>query len=410
VRTPILAVALMTGCGARTGLLMPDAGPRPPEQDAGNPHDCVILPQGTGDVTVDLDTDAHLAVADVMFVVDATDSMDGEIGTIRERLQDRIVPGIARALPDVEFGVAAFADFPVNGYGTSDDRPFRLLLPVTSDLVAAQAAVDEIPGWSGEDLPESQVEALYQVATGEGLDPWVLPRSGCPSGGMGYACFRSDAIPIVVLFTDAPFHNGPGGADAYDEGLFPGDTPHTFDEATAALDALGARFIGLDSGDSFSTGRPDMVDVARAVGSVTSRGSPLVFDIGSDGDGLDHDVVDAIETLADAVPFDVDALALDVPGDAWDATQFVVSIAPLRADPADGVESMDATTFHAVVPGTSVTFLLTLRNDAVVPGPVAVRIPLRIVFRGDGHSPIGEEIVDLVIPGADGSGDCPAGE
>jgi hypothetical protein len=407
VRTGLTTACLLAiGCGAKTGLLVPDAGPDAGGvQDASVPRDCVVVPFGVGDVTVDLRTEARLEVADVMMVVDATASMTEEIDAIRERLRDRIVPGIARAIPDVEFGLAVFADFPARGFGTKPDLAYRMILPVTGDLVAAQAAVDEIPDWNGEDHPESQVEALYQTATGEGLEGWIPPAPGCASGGDGYPCFRREAVPIVMLFTDAPFHNGPGGSNAY-EGL--DGPPHTWEEAVDALDALGARFIGLDSGGGLlPSGRSDMIDTARSIGSVTVDGTPLVFDIGDDGKGLDSDVVEAVETLADAVRFDVEAVAVDVPGDDLDAMDFVVSIAPLRAEPASGVETVTSTAFEGVEPGTHLFFLLNLHNDSVVPGPRPLLVPLRIVFRGDGRSPIGERIVDLLIPAKDGSGDCP---
>src|SRR6185503_8772042 len=105
---------------------------------------------------------------------------------------------------------------------------FVRLTSVTTDLVAVQSGVDLLPLLDGNDGPEAQVEALYQIATGEGLGSFVEPSSGCRSGGAGYACFRRDALPIILMFTDAPFHNGPNDQYPY-QGIAP--APHSWQQA-----------------------------------------------------------------------------------------------------------------------------------------------------------------------------------
>lgn len=64
-----------------------------------------------------------------------------------------------------------------------------------------------------QNLAESAGVALSAVATGgpiyTGWDRPGVPARTCPSGHFGYPCFRSDAMPIVVLVTDAPMMNGP---------------------------------------------------------------------------------------------------------------------------------------------------------------------------------------------------------
>src|SRR5690606_32226463 len=166
---------------------------------------------------------------------------------IRERLRDRIAPGINEAIPGARLGVATFADFPVGSYGETIDYPFRLHLRASSELEQVQAAMDSITLGNGSDEPESQVEALYQLATGEGIGSYVPASLGCPAGGWGYACFRNDALPVILLFTDAPFHEGPGGYEPYSPAAL-GVTPHTYADAVRELNAQGARVIGFDSG------------------------------------------------------------------------------------------------------------------------------------------------------------------
>lgn len=407
----MLAAGALPGCGAKTGLLVPERDAAPDaEVDSGTPEiPCYTLDFEMGDLTADLSTEAQLAVADVLFLVDVTGSMSQEIDNIQRRLRDRIVPGIAEEIPDVGIGVAYFADFPYGDFGLDDDVPFRLLWPITSDPIEAQAAVDQLPVLDGNDGPESQVEALYQVATGEGFgsfpDYLVDPSFGCPTGGSGYPCFRREALPVVLMFTDAPFHNGPNGVYPYHN--IPDGTPHSWQQAVDALGELGVSFIGLDSaGFTDLGGAEDMRATATALGTVDVDGDPLVFDIGDDGGGLDDTVVDAVKTLADRVRFDVDVVVEDVPGDAIDARILIQSVRPLAADPPNGFESMTESAFLGVIPGTRVTFTVTLRNDVVPRGPEPQFVRVRIVFRGNARTTLRVLELDLVIPAEDGEG-CP---
>lgn len=392
---------LVVGCGAKTGVDVPDAtldgGP-----DADIP--CIeLLPDG-GPIDLPLSTEAQVGQADVLFLIDTTASMQDEIDQIRDTLRDQLAPAIESELQDTRIGVATFADFPIDPYGDSEagDVPFQLLLPMTDDLSRVQAAVQSIALGNGRDEPESQVEALYQVATGEGLGSFVPTSFGCPSGGFGYPCFRDDAIPVVLLFSDAPFHNGPTGTNAYEDIL---PTPHTYEEARDELGANEVVVMGFDSGDGGA--EADMEDLARDTNALDASGNPLVFDIGRRGERLGTGVIDAISLFADAVVFDIDAILLDPdPGDGVDVTAFVEAIVPLSASPPDGVAEIDreAGVFRGVVSGTTVVFQLRIRNDAVVPGPRAQRFRLEIVFRGDGRTRLDRRIIEIVIPGTDGSG------
>lgn len=406
------ALALTIGCGAKTGLALPDgamdAGIDAPMEDASIP--CIEVPPDGGLIEIPLETETRLARADLVFLIDTTASMQDEIDQIRDKLRDALAPAIDNEIPDAQFSVATFSDFGTGSYGDPDDRAFTMVLPMTGDLSRVQAAVNSIELANGRDEPESQVEALYQVATGEGLGTWVDPSFGCPMGGRAYPCFRLDALPIILLFTDAPFHNGPasspGGpmSNPYTAGdIVP--PPHTYDEAVAQLDALGVRVIGFDSGDG--GGAAHLRRVATDTDAVDEGGAPLVYDIGRNGEGLGTGVVEAMKTFADAVIFDVDAIVQDpVPGDDVDVTELVEAVVPVRAIPMDGIDSIDteANVFRGVRSGTTVVFQLRIRNDAVVPGPTARRFQLEIIFRGDGRTRLGRRIVEIVIPGLDGEG------
>ena len=420
-RGPLLAalaalalVAIVPGCGAKTGLYVPDSGVDAANvSDAGpdssvdaGPIPCVIIepdPDG-GLIELPLDTEVQLGRADVAFLIDTTASMTQEIEQIRRDLRDRIVPGIRAAIPDAQLAVATFADFPapVCGYGELDDNPFRLVLPSTEDIPRVQSALNSLMLGNGRDEPESQVEALYQLATGEGLGRYVPASFGCAAGGFGYPCFRTDALPVVIMVTDAPFHNGPRGAEPYDCRADLDVEPHSYNDAVTALDAGGIRAIGLYSGPGGGQGFGHLQQLAVDT-DATDSGSPLVFDIGTRGERLTDSVIRAIETLASVIVMDIDTFLVDPdPLDGFDPRELVIAVVPVRAEPMDGIDSIDfdANTFRGVRTGTRVVFQLQLRTD--IPrewGPRRVR--LEVVFRGDGRTRIGSRLVELVLPGDD---------
>ncbi|HJK93957.1 MAG TPA: vWA domain-containing protein [Polyangiaceae bacterium LLY-WYZ-15_(1-7)] len=410
------ALALV-GCGAKTGLYVPDGGDNESFDagvdggldasmaDAGPDADiCVDVPFDGGPVEVDLDVEAQVGAADIAFLIDVTASMQEEIEEIRSRLRDQLVPAIRDAVPDSRLAVATFADFPVGDYGSSGagDKPFELRLPMTSNINEVQAAVDNIELGDGRDIQESQVEALYQLATGAGRGSYVEPSAGCPAGGLGYACVRRDALPVVLLFTDAEFHNGPGGVFPYGSDVIP--RPATYEEAVRALNALGVRVMGFDSGGGLA--RDHLREVARDTEAI-AEGSPLVFDIGTSGQRLGTSVVEAIETLAGSLEQDIDAVLVDpVPSDGVNVLDFVEGVVPLRAEPPDGVAGIDVEggVFLQARAGTRLIWQIVVRNDAVVPGPSPRRFRLEIIFRGDARRRLGRRFIDIVVPGEGGEG------
>jgi hypothetical protein len=397
----LLFAGLVAGCGAKSGLLFGD-------RDGGLTDDGGVLPphepicaamDGIGETRLEIPFTTRIETADVLFLVDATSSMRDEIDEIRQRLKDTLAPGIAAEIRNVRFAVAYLGDFPVDPFGSNADRPFGLLQEVTGDLDDVEIAVDAIPLLEGGDGPEGQVEALFQSATGQGIGEYVAPTR-C-TDGRGYPCFRSAASPIVLLFTDAAFHNGPGGSDPYSD-ISP--LPHTYAAAVDALVAIGARVIGLNSGGGF--GAEDLSRIASDTGAVGPLG-PLVFDIGFRGEELDEGVVESMRTLANEVPLDVSARAQDVPGDEVNAIIFVKSLTALRAEPPEGVASFAETTFRQVKPGTTVVFELVIDETAVPRQPHVREHWLRIVLVGEGDTPLAEQDVIIRISGTEEDADCP---
>jgi hypothetical protein len=183
------------------------------------------LPYGGSAVSDPMNIATTVRTADVYFLMDTTGSMGGELYNLQSQLTSGtfiagcsggIIGAIRCTIPDAWFGVGWHDDYPVDPYGgAGTDYVYGHRLDITSDTAAAQTAVNSLAIHWGYDWPESQSQALWAIATGGGLGPFLTARSGCPAGRWGYPCFRGGTIPITVLFTDAPFHNGPNPANDY---------------------------------------------------------------------------------------------------------------------------------------------------------------------------------------------------
>lgn len=409
---------LLIACGAKTGLYVPDADAEMDAPldagvdvfDAGMPPPCIEVPRDGGTVRASLDLPVELAVVDVMFLLDATASMLDEIDTIRNRLRDLVVPEVRALIPDAAFGVALVGEFPVDPHGPRDVEPYDLRVPITTDVLSIETALESLPSWGNFDEPEAQVEGLYQVATGAGLDPWILPSFGCAMGGLGGGCFRRDSLPVVLLITDAPMNNGPprvSPESSYRVRDFaPNPLPHQYADAIDAVNALGILVIGLGARDAFTMSpMSHLRAVARDTGAIDADGTPLAFDIGSTGGGVGRGIVDAIRRLAEGTPLDVDAIVEDEPGDAIDARDLVVAIRPLAARPPSGISGMTDTSFLDARPGTEVVFELELDASSVPPSPEGIRVPAAVLFRAFSRSRLARVPITIFIPG-EGGGSC----
>jgi hypothetical protein len=362
-----------------------------------------------GPQNAEFELETTISIADVLFLIDTTHSMSEEIANLRAGLHG-IVSSLAELFDDVSMGVARFDDFPVLPYGNAaaGDRVFELVQQVTSEEVLVQAAVDSLVVHSGHDLPESQVPALWHVATGDALGFYlpiaVLDHLVPGTGGIGGVGFRHDAQPIIVLVGDAPMHNDADGANRYDNAALGLETP-TYSDALGALTDIGARVVAIAGRDA----APDSNDIAVDTGSVLVDGTPLVYLINDDGTAtggdLSSQVVDGIDDLVMGTPQDVSTSREDDPSDRVDATRFLRAVRPIRADPEApaGYERHDGATnaygsFFGVVPGTTVVFDIEAYNDIVDEEESTQVFRLRIVGLGNGVTRLGDLLVVIVVP------------
>jgi hypothetical protein len=398
---------LLCACGAKSPLRIPvpvdatvDGG-----TDGGPPAQCLELPLNAPPRDLPVDFVAQILSADVLFLVDVTGSMGEEIGQIRDFLRDEIAPGLAAQIPDLQMAVAHFADFPLpdENYGEEEDDLFRLLQISINDIASVQQAVDRLPLQGGRDGPEAMVEALYLSATGEGMGAFAQPAR-CAPGTAGAACFRRSGTRIVLTFSDAPSHQGPGDHDMYRRGSIT-PPPHNYDQTLAALRSIGAKVIGLYSGEVSGDGRRDLERIALDTGAATAGGTPLVFDIGTNGGFLAASVIEGTRTLVDEVPIDLDLVVEDVEGDAFDTTRFVTEIVAVSATPRDGA-TIVGDRFDNVRPGTRIAFSIRLANQLVPQTSVPQEFLMRVVLRGDSVTRLRENLVRIIVPPIGGGRVC----
>ncbi len=380
----------------------------------------VVLPYNGDPENRTLRFNTDLQLADIYFLIDTTGSMQSSIDNVTSSLS-RISSEIGTRIPNVQMGVGQYRDFAntndlfaFDAYGSPGDEPYGNEQNITPDVAQVQAALGRLAAAGGADGPESSVEALYQTATGEGgswsfsggAPPFNLARAACPAvpdetgRRRGYPCFRPDSLPIVVLVTDAPFHNGPGGEHSY-SGISP--SPHQFDQAVVSLMNIGARFIGVAVG---SAPRAAEEEIAMRTGTVDGTGAPLVFD--ATGGTVSDAIITGIETLAGRTPQNVDTTTENVDGnpDGFDATQFLKAITPVEGynggvsgpNPGTTYTSKDETTFYQVIPGTQVEFEVRFLNDVRPPAETAQIFRATIIVRGNGVARLDSRNVYIVVP------------
>ena len=380
-----------------------------------NPAEPPVPPRDPEPLEDTLVFSTNIQTADVYFLVDCTGSMRGEIDNLKLSIATYVIPGLRLAIPDVWIGVANFDDLPIGFYGSGSDMGYNNLQSITLDEAAAQAGANSLPYHSGADGPESHVVAMYTAVTGDHTRTRpAIAAPSCPAGTWGYPCFRDGAVPILIVITDAPMHNGPSGNNYGSDASF----APTWAETRDAMIARSVRMIGVNSGGTY--GRPDLEAVARETGAVDLGGTPLVYDIGSDGTGLGDQVIHGVEVLATMVPLRIDAVPVDDPVDAVNAPAEFIDYIEANAsgesitEPVSGEVRICTTTdpltvdetgdghpdyFPRVLPGTSVCFDIHAKQNWTVPAtrePQMFRATIQVM--GDGITILDERDIFFLVP------------
>ena len=397
-------------------------GSNPLDDQDGIPeeHYYVVLPYDAPDDelrTLKFKTDVEKV--DILILLDRSSSMSGEIDNLKLGINSEIVTNISANITDAGFGLATFDDWKaLNG-----DTIFSLVQPITTSTTDIQTAVNGISnlsscGW------EPHHEALYQVADGTGYigeftftkressvnacdvdDTYYpsIPAADCSSsdGSIGGACFRNEAMPIIIMLSDEGFTTFPEEVFAWTIDY------HDKTDAIAALNDINAKFIGVDSWDSAMTWTPapenDFKEISTATGSVSATtGEPFFYKINSDGSGLSAQIKDAVMKLTSNIKLDVWTISESVTNpQSVDTSKFVKSLTPFSSDPVNSYDSKDMTTFYAVNPGAKVNFEIKFHNSIYEPTKLEATVfKAKINVLGDGALLDTREVI-IIVPGSD---------
>jgi len=310
----------------------------------------VWLPPGTVDQTFYVEFAPVDSLADLVFSMDTTGSMGGEIANLQSALNN-IAAAASALVPDTNFAAASWRDFPIDPFGSPGDLPWQLLQKVTSNLTSVQSAISSMSAaGGGTTTAESGYEALYQLGTGAGVS-W--PPSGSvppyPGPGLGGAGFRAGAQPLAIHVTDATSN------DASDYGAAVPNA-HSKSQAFAALTALGVRVLTVFSGTdapadsqareiatatgarvppcAFPSPRPAGCAATQCCTGINGSGEavdvggqcPLRFRTDTSGTGLGTAVVRGLQAAVRYAKRDVIAVATDPVGGGPDTTCFIDAI------------------------------------------------------------------------------------
>lgn len=262
------------------------------------------------------------ASTDIYFLFDLSASFADDLPVFKT-----ISPGIMASLAaqnpntNIRFGLGRFEDYPIAPFGSAaaGDKAYERIIDLTTNQEAVAAAIASLSTRDGGDIRESQLTALYQIATGAGQD---LSGAGQPQASIGVgqqASFQQGATKVIFLWTDAPFHR-PG-----DPGNIPYPGP-SLAQTVAALKNLGKvkllvlystptlRSAAADQSSEVAVSATDALSDLRQIaietGSVASErgvdcngddiidiaaGQPLICPVDPAAEGLEE----AIDSLVD---------------------------------------------------------------------------------------------------------------
>jgi len=248
---------------------------------------------------------------DIIFLADTTGSMGPAISNVQANAL-----GI---MTSVESGTSGTPYFAAAEYRDEGDTPLFLVnIGLTSDQTAVNAAIGTWSAGGGGDVPECQLNALYQLATGE-------------------VTFREDATGVIVWFGDSSGHDPCNGIteDLATNALVAADIAviaiGVDTELGNGLDASGqaSRIAAATGGQFFAGATPEQVSDAILAGLSNLPITVVPTAVGCDPLDVSFDPTSSTVTSGDPVSF---AETIAVPADASVAGQTVDCTVEFRDD------------------------------------------------------------------------------
>jgi uncharacterized repeat protein (TIGR01451 family) len=273
---------------------------------------------------------------DVVFLADTTGSMGPTIANVQANATT-IMNDVRTAQADSAFGASQYKD--VNC--AADPFAFNLDQAITSSIPAVQTAVNSwtTPGLSGCDVPEAQLNALFELATN-------------PAVG-----FRTDSTRIVVWFGDASGHDPSNG--------------HTLTDTINALVAADIIVIAVPVVSGFGDGL-DATGQATAIATATG-GSVLP---GATPDQVSAAILAGLQNLP------------------------VTVTASTTCDP-DLTVSLSPSGPQTVTSGADVGYSETISVAATNPGGTTLQCTVDFLLNGLPGGPDFTQTVSVTVNGAD---------
>jgi hypothetical protein len=323
---------------------------------------------------------------DVSFVMDTTGSMGSSINGLKSALAGTLLAQLQAAIPSVGMSIVSHKD------ETDGNQLVSVRQATTTELALAQAGVNSLTPSGGDDTPEGQIPAMWHVLTGGAVSN--IPAAKPLPGTTGAVNFRAGAVPVVVLITDAPWHDSRAGISSAILNLafntaharFVSLAQNDESQANALSDATGSNlpasaFAGCAAGKCCT-------DIGGAARAPSGPGGTCRLNYRySNGNNIGGSVVGAIKAIAVGSVYDVTVRPKNDPTNTagMDATKFIKAMrAKDEGDPAENCPAHPAKdtngdgikdTFIAVTVGTRVCFEVIAEMNTTVQGQAQALYP-----------------------------------
>ncbi len=301
---------------------------------------------------------------DITFLIDSTKSMEDYMENVKSEITDLIdekLSQINEDADDISFGLI--------------EMPYDVALRQTKDAEMLKTRVSE---YSFDGSWEIHLETIYQSMIGDGFkgnliysgnpfgeDFYFLPKN-CKGalGDIGGACLRENANHILIVLSDEEIQEilseEDGSINGSDEVWKRGsDNVHKLDDVVEAALATNSKLVQISTSSS-----PNDVErsLLKGTASQNAAGEVLFFDsLDPENGKLSDDIIAAINSLLEYEETDL-KMELIIPDSSETYEKYKldcsmdVSFKTLRAEPEEGIEKMDETTFFGVKKGTEVTY------------------------------------------------------